>query len=126
MWNKLYNAARKAQNNENISSKETGGVAAAAILTKQGNIYIGACIDTLHPLGICAENNAITNMITNSESQIEKFIVIMPNGQVRIPCNTCRKLMMQLNKNIGDIEVLVDFETKKSVKLKELVPNWWN
>ena len=43
---------------------EAGGVA-AAILTDQGNIYTGVCIDTASTLGMCAERNAIANMITN-------------------------------------------------------------
>ena len=25
----------------------------------------------------------------------------------------------------GDIEILLDLETEKTVKLKELIPNWW-
>jgi hypothetical protein len=33
--------------------------------------------------------------------------------------------MMQLNKNSKDIEVLMDYEFKKVVKLESLVPNWW-
>ena len=32
---------------------------------------------------------------------------------------------MQLDKNSGEIEILLDIETKKTVRLKELVPNWW-
>jgi len=31
--------------------------------------------------------------------------------------------MMQLDKNSGEIEILIDIETKK-VKLKELITNW--
>jgi hypothetical protein len=33
--------------------------------------------------------------------------------------------MMQLDKDSGEIEILLDLETKKTVKLKELIPNWW-
>lgn len=33
--------------------------------------------------------------------------------------------MMQLDKNSGDIEILIDYETKQTITLKELIPNWW-
>ena len=71
MWNELYNAAVKVQNGRTISPFIDAGGVAAAILTKQGNIYVGVCIDTASTLGMCAERNAIANMITNGESQID-------------------------------------------------------
>ena len=36
-----------------------------------------------------------------------------------------RHLLMQVDKNSGDIEILLDLETKKMVRLKELIPYWW-
>ena len=72
MWNKLYDAAVKVQNNRIISPFIEAGGVAAAILTKQGNIYVGVCIDTASTLGMCAERNAIANMITNGEIIIKK------------------------------------------------------
>lgn len=125
MWNKLYNAALKVQNGRTISPFIDAGAVAAAILTKQGNIYVGVCIDTASTLGMCAERNAIANMITNGESQIDKVVAVMPDGRVGSPCGACREYMMQLDKNSGDIEILLDLETQKTIKLKELIPNWW-
>ena len=125
MWNKLYNAAVKVQNGRTISPFIDAGGVAAAILTKQGNIYVGVCIDTASTLGMCAERNAIANMITNGESQIDKVVAVMPDGRVGSPCGACREYMMQLDKNSGDIEILLDLETQKTIKLKELIPNWW-
>ena len=125
MWNKLYDAAVKVQNNRVISPFIEAGGVAAAILTKRGNIYVGVCIDTASTLGMCAERNAIANMITNGESQIEKVVAVMPDGKVGSPCGACREYMMQLDKDSGDIEILLDLDTKKAVRLKELIPNWW-
>ena len=125
MWNTLYNAAVKVQNKRIISPFIEAGGVAAAILTKQGNIYVGVCIDTASTLGMCAERNAIANMITNGESQIDKVVAVMPNGKVGSPCGACREYMMQLDKNSGDIEILLDLETLKMVRLKELIPDWW-
>ncbi len=58
--------------NEQMSS---GGVG-AAILTKQGNIYTGVCIDTDCSLGMCAERNALSTMITNGEYDVEMIIAV--------------------------------------------------
>ena len=125
MWNKLYHAAVKVQNGRIISPFIEAGGVAAAILTKKGNIYVGVCIDTACSLGMCAERNAIANMITNGESQIDKVVAVMPDGKVGPPCGACREFMMQLDKNSGDIEILLDLESERTVRLKELVPDWW-
>lgn len=125
MWNELYRAARNVQNNRMVSPFIEAGGVAAAILTKQGNIYVGVCIDTACTLGMCAERNAIANMITNGESQIDKVVAIMSDGRVGLPCGACREFMMQLDKDSGDIEILLDLATEKTVRLRELIPDWW-
>lgn len=125
IWNTLYDAAVKVQNSRTISPFIEAGGVAAALLTKQGNLYVGVCIDTASTLGMCAERNAIANMITNGESQIDKIVAVMPDGKVGPPCGACREYMMQLDKNSGDIEILLDLETRKTVTLKELIPHWW-
>ena len=96
MWDKLYNEALKVQNGRAISPFIDAGGVAAAILTKSGNIYVGVCIDTASTLGMCAERNAIANMITNGESKIDKVVAVMPDGRIGAPCGACRELMVQL------------------------------
>jgi len=54
---------------------EAGDVS-AAILTEKGNIYVGVCTDTTCSLGMCAERNAIANMITNGENDICRVIAV--------------------------------------------------
>ena len=125
MWNKLYNAALKVQNARVISPFIEAGGVAAAILTKSGNIYVGVCIDTASTLGMCAERNAIANMITNGESKIDKVVAVMSDCSLGAPCGACREYMMQLDKDSGEIEILLDLESKKTIKLKQLIPNWW-
>ena len=124
-WDRLYLAARKVQGNREISSTVEAGGVSAALLTEAGNIYVGVCIDTACSLGMCAERNAIANMITNGESRIIKIVAVMGNGKVGMPCGVCRELMMQLDPKAGETEILCDYETKQVVKLRELLPNWW-
>ena len=124
-WEKLYSEAKKEQNNRVISPFVEAGGVSAALLTKNGNIYTGVCIDSACSLGMCAERNAIASMITNGESKIKKIVAIMSNGEIGLPCGACRELMMQLDKDSGDIEILLDLEKNKTIFLKDLLPNWW-
>ena len=125
-WERLYIAARKVQRERNISPLIEAGSVSAALLTAKGNIYVGVCIDTACSLGMCAERNAIANMITNGESQIVKIVAVMPDGKAGMPCGACREFMMQLDKSAGKIEILCDYETKKVIRLKSLIPDWWS
>ena len=125
IWQVLYNKACEVQSPRAISKFVDAGGVGAAILAKSGNIYVGVCIDTACSLGMCAERNAIANMITNGEHEIDKVVAVMPNGNVGAPCGACQELMMQLGETGGEIEILVDYDTRKTIRLKELVPNWW-
>lgn len=125
IWEKLYNAAKSVQNNRTVSPFVDAGGVAAAILTKSGNIYVGVCIDTCSSLGMCAERNAMANMLTNGEHEIDKVVAVMPDGRVGSPCGACREFMMQLSRDSGGIEILTDYESRATVRLRQLVPDWW-
>lgn len=126
IWNDLYDAAKRVQNERKISDYIGAGGVAAAILSSSGKIYTGVCIDTCSTLGICVERNAIFNMITNGESIMQKVIAIMPDGKTGAPCGACRELMAQLMPDdYQDIEIMMDYETGKVVTLRTLTPEWW-
>lgn len=125
LWDKLYGEATRVQKDRSISPFIDAGGVGAAILTKAGNIYVGVCIDTASTLGMCAERNAIANMITNGESRIDKVVAVMSDGTVGSPCGACREYMMQLDADSGNIEILLDLKSKKTIRLKELIPDWW-
>lgn len=126
IWEKLYNAAKAVQNDRTISSYVEAGGVAAAILSASGRIYTGVCVDTCSTLGICAERNAIFNMITNGEQKISKVLAVMPDGSCGAPCGACRELMVQLMpddyKGVG---IMMDFNSGRIVTLGELTPEWW-
>ena len=126
IWEELYQAAKAVQKERRISDYVTGGEVAAAILSRSGNIYTGVCIDTCSTLGICAERNAIFNMITNGEEEISKVLAILPDGSTGAPCGACRELMVQLMPmGYKDIEIMLDYSAEKIVKLGDITPNWW-
>ena len=126
IWSRLYEAAKSVQNERKISEYVEAGGVAAAILSASGRIYTGVCVDTCSSLGICAERNAIFNMLTNGEQEIRKVLAVMPDGKNGAPCGACRELMVQLMpKTYRDIEIMLDHESEQVITLGELTPNWW-
>ncbi len=126
IWTDMYEAAKAVLNERRISEYVTCGEVSAAIRSKSGKIYMGVCIDTCSTLGICAERNAIFNMITSGEQEIDKVLCIMPDGSCGAPCGACRELMVQLmpGKYHG-IEIMLDYATGRTVTLGEITPEWW-
>jgi cytidine deaminase len=123
-FKELYEIAKSKLNPRKISPLIEAGGVSSAILTDNGNVYTGVCIDTACSLGMCAERNAIANMITNGESKITK-LVCCTDDKVGMPCGACREFLMQLDKNSGEIEILTNLETMETKKLKDLMPMWW-
>ena len=122
----MFMAAKMVQNGRKISDYVEAGGVDAAVLSASGKIYTGVCVDTCCTLGICAERNAIFNMITNGESVIKKVLTIMPDGKSGAPCGACRELMTQvMPDNYQEIEILLDYETKRVITLGEITPEWW-
>ncbi len=124
-FKELYEIAKSKYNPRTVSPFIEAGEVSATILTDQGNVYTGVCIDTHCTLGMCAERNAIANMITNGEHKIVKLVCYMEGGAVGSPCGACREYLMQLDKSSGDMEILVSLEGEKTVQLRELIPDWW-
>ena len=126
IWLEMYNAAKAVFNARQISDYVTCGEVSAAVLSKSGKIYTGVCVDTCSTLGICAERNAIFNMITNGEHEIDKVLAILPDGKSGAPCGACRELMVQLMPGrYQNIEIMMDMETEHIMTLGELTPEWW-
>ena len=126
IWEEMYDAAKAVLNPRRISEYVTAGEVSAAVLSKSGKIYTGVCIDTCSTLGICAERNAIFNMITNGEQEIDKVLCIPPVEGRGAPCGACRELMVQLMPDTyKDIEIMIDYKNNVVMKLGELTPECW-
>lgn len=126
IWNELYHAAMKVINPREVSDKVEAGGVAAAVESISGNIYVGVCIDTACTLGICAERNALFNMITNGENAIRRVIAVNQSGNVIPPCGACREFMAQLMPDsYRSIEIMLDYGKEKVLTLGDLTPEWW-
>lgn len=126
IWTKLFEAAKAVQRPRDISERISAGGVAAAVESGSGKIYTGVCIDTSSSLGICAERNALFNMITNGEDEIRRVLAIMPDGKTGAPCGACREFMAQLMPGrYQSVEIMLDYERERVVTLGELTPEWW-
>ena len=126
IWTKLFEAAKAVQRPRDISERISAGGVAAAVESGSGKLYTGVCIDTSSSLGICAERNALFNMITNGEDEIRRVLAIMPDGKTGAPCGACREFMAQLMPGRYQfVEIMLDYERERVVTLGELTPEWW-
>ena len=99
----------------------------AALLAKNGTYYTGCNIENAaYGSTMCAERNAIANMITNGENGICRLIAVDRNGKAIPPCGACREFMVQLMPDhYHSIQIMMDYENKKMVTLGDITPNWW-
>lgn len=122
-WNMLYSKALELQGEKKLSKFLKIKGVSAALLTRKGNIYVGVSLDSSCAIGMCAERNAIANMLTNGENSIYKILAVKDNGKIISPCAVCRECMLQLGMNNKQTQVMV--AENKVMTLEELVPNWW-
>ena len=131
IWEKLYEVAKKQYNHHDLSPFFYSNHVACAIEAKDGQIFAGFCIEGASGvLNLCAERIAAINMIVNSsQTEIKKILVMRDKPPYKdgnfLPCGACREFLMQLNINNQECEILTDYESKETIKLKELIPHWW-
>ncbi len=120
---KLIELAASAIKEKRIGDFTSGDVG-CALLSANGNVYLGVCIDTMSSMGFCAEHNAIGSMITAGEYGIGKIVAVWKDKEKGVfilhPCGRCREFMRQIDK--GNMETDVILGKNRVVKLKELLP----
>ena len=102
----------------------SAGEVAAALITKDGNIYTGICIDVACSLGFCAEHAAIAEMLKNRETEVAIIVAITDKGKIIPPCGRCREILVQINKKNLDAQVVID--ENKIISLNKLLPYCWS
>jgi cytidine deaminase len=105
------------------SSDCTSGIVGAALVTKDGNIYSGVCIDCNCGIGFCAEHSAIAEMLKHKESEIEMIVAVNIEKKILPPCGRCREFIYQVNK--ANLKTQVILANNKTARLEELLPFPW-
>ena len=122
-FDELYERAKAVLAPRRLSPwAESGGVG-AAILTIDGSVYLGVCIDTACSMGFCAEHAAAAAMITAGEQVIDKIVAVNWDGKVLPPCGRCREFLSQLAEENRNARVLV--KEGVVVTLEQLLPWDW-
>ncbi len=130
IWEKLYNAAKKEYHPEEISPFIEAHHVVCAIEAKNGEIYTGFCIEGASGvINLCAERVAGLNMYIQSGQTVVKRMIAFrnepPKANGGMPCGACREFFLQLSDKNKDMEILTDYENRKTVKLIDLMPGWW-
>jgi cytidine deaminase len=99
------------------------GEVAAAVLTSQGNIYVGVSISAGCGIGFCAEHSAVAAMVTSGETRVQKLVAISEDGKLLPPCGRCRELLYQIDR--GNLETEISLEPGRPTRLAELLPRRW-
>ena len=97
----------------------------AAILTKSGEVYLGANIEnSSYPLCMCAERNAIYNAMLHEvkKDEIVALALVADTDNPCSPCGACRQVISELlNPNTPVIMANLKGDVKE-VKAEELLP----
>ena len=130
IWEQLYLEAKKYYQPTEVNSFIYTNHVVCALQSKSGKIYTGYCIEgTGGTINLCAERMALINMYQdNGETEVQRIIAFRDNPPTEfggMPCGICRETLMQFSKNNENTEILVDYETREIIMLKDLLPKWW-
>lgn len=131
IWEEMYLKAKGEYHPEKVSPFIDAHHVVAAVQSESGKIYTGFCIEGASGvMNLCAERVAALRMYADSgETVIKKIIAFCDEppkeGNNMLPCGACREFFMQLAFENRDMEIMVDYEARKTVLLKDILPNWW-
>lgn len=115
----LIEAAKKAS--ENAYAPYSHFYVGAALLTKNGKVYLGCNIEnSSYGATNCAERTAIFNAMSAGEREFEKIAVIAKDGSTAFPCGICLQVMHEVMPE--GIVILENGEELVEYHLKDLLP----
>ena len=119
----LINEAYRITGIYQPSDECSSGSVGAALITRDGNVYTGVCIDCACSIGFCAEHSAIAEMLKHRESEIEILVAVNIKKGIAPPCGRCRELIYQINKANAKTKIILN--QNETITLKELLPHHW-
>jgi len=131
IWEKLVDRAQKEYHPEEVTPFVTAHHVVCALEAENGEIFTGFCIEGCSGvMNLCAERVAALNMYVNSgQTTVRRLVAFRDQppvgGGSGMPCGACREFLLQLDKRNKDTEILTDVASRATVKLGELVPEWW-
>jgi len=94
----------------------------AALITDTGKTYTGCNVEnSSYGLSICAERNAIFNMVTNGDKNIKEIAIYVDSDKIFPPCGACRQVLAEFGE---DIKIYYGNNNKiTETTLKEILPH---
>lgn len=97
----------------------------AAMLAEDGTIYTGVNIENAsYGLTVCAERNAIGNMVTAGQTKFIAAAVATSNGVT--PCGACRQVMLEFADDVPVWIINEDKDTIRQTTLYTLLPDFFD
>ena len=131
IWENMYEEARTLFNPHEVSDFVYANHVVAAVEAEDGQIFTGFCMEgTCGVFHLCAERAALFNMYQFSgQTKVKKILAFRdktPYGEGSgMPCGACREFLLELNAENKEAEFMMDYETRKTIKVAELIPYWW-
>jgi cytidine deaminase len=94
----------------------------AALLTEDDRIFSGCNVENAsYGLTICAERNAVFQMVAQARNMIRALVVYTPTPKPTTPCGGCRQVINEFGPDALIISVCDGPEVLRK-KLSELLP----
>lgn len=95
----------------------------AALLTSSGKLFAGCNVEnTSYGLTICAERNAIFQMVAQGEQAIDQILVIGDTDEFLPPCGACRQVIAEFSKKNTPVYLCNKEGEFKKTTVGELIP----
>ena len=131
IWEQLKQRAKEQYHPEEVSPFIYAHHVVCALQAQNGQIFTGFCIESASGvMNLCAERMAALNMYQQSGQTVVRRLIAFRDrppfgGGSGMPCGACREFFLQLSPENRNMEIMVDFEKRETVRLEALVPDWW-
>ena len=131
IWQKMYEKAQSLYQPQEVSDFVYARHVVAAVEAEDGQIFTGFCMEgTCGVFHLCAERAALFNMYQETgQTKVRRIIAFRDQpphgGPSGMPCGACREFLMELHPDNRNLEFMVDYETRQTITLGELLPLWW-
>ena len=94
----------------------------AAVLTNTGDIFSGCNVENAsYGLTVCAERNAIFQMVAKAQQQIQAIVIYTPTEDPTASCGACRQVINEFGADARVVSVC-DGPERIETTLSKILP----